>query len=354
MRRDRRPLLIGEPEIVRHDSRPPGHLESRRNDQINWVHALVPYWKEVSPNWPPDVEAELQFSIDRLIEAKRPRAAFQLVHFKLKELRPKQLYRLMRAIISNSEEAPGTYQLSEHDVREALALLDKSGEIAIDEMAGLEFQYIDALDSEGGRIPNLEKQIEAHPELFVQAVAFAYKRGDDGEDPEELRATDPEQLRYRAQAAYKILERLSRIPGRNHHDELDAQEIKKWVARVRAACKDLAREKICENALGKLFSTAPVGEDGIWPCEPVRDALEEIATETLSRTVKTGLYNARGVRGEGGGEERQLAGKYETWARALEFTHPRVSRILMMLVETYQHEANWEDTEAVVRKRLRY
>jgi hypothetical protein len=73
-----------------------------------------------------------------------------------------------------------------------------------------------------------------------------------------------------------------------------------WVARVRAACKDLAREKICENALGKLFSAAPVGEDGFWPCEPVRDALEEIATETLSRAVKTGLYNARGVhfRGE--------------------------------------------------------
>jgi hypothetical protein len=41
MRLDRRPLLIAEPEIVRHESSPPDELESRCDVQFNWVRTLV-------------------------------------------------------------------------------------------------------------------------------------------------------------------------------------------------------------------------------------------------------------------------------------------------------------------------
>ncbi|MGH6838026.1 MAG: hypothetical protein ACREDT_04350, partial [Methylocella sp.] len=40
MRRDRRPLLIVEPEIVRHESSPPDELESRHGAQFNQVQTL--------------------------------------------------------------------------------------------------------------------------------------------------------------------------------------------------------------------------------------------------------------------------------------------------------------------------
>ena len=40
MRLDRRPLLIAEPEIVRHESSPPDELESRCDVQFNWVQTL--------------------------------------------------------------------------------------------------------------------------------------------------------------------------------------------------------------------------------------------------------------------------------------------------------------------------
>jgi hypothetical protein len=41
MRLDRRPLLVIEPEIVRHESSLPHELESRRDAQFNWVRTLV-------------------------------------------------------------------------------------------------------------------------------------------------------------------------------------------------------------------------------------------------------------------------------------------------------------------------
>ena len=313
------------------------------------------YWKAVNPGWSRNTPEELQLAVDALLAVKRPRAAFAVIHFEMDEIPPKQMFRLLRSM-AGTEEANGAYQLERHDMRKAFELLNKSGEIASAELAGLEFQYIDIFDDENGGLPNLEKQIESNPELYVQAVAFAYKRDDGGEDPAHLRVDDQEARSNRALGAYKLLENLSRIPGRDQDGNLVAEAIVKWVTTVRAGCKELARGDVCDLALGKLFSAAPIGEDGIWPCRPVREALERVATEHMERGITTGLYNARGVhwRGEGGGQERELADKYRKWAQALDYTHPRVAKILNHMAETYEQEAKWHDTDAAVRKRLRY
>jgi hypothetical protein len=66
--------------------------------------------------------------------------------------------------------------------------------------------------------------------------------------------------------------------------------------------------------------------------------------------------DSRGVhwRGEGGDQERELAAKYRRWGEALQFSHPFVSaHFLMKLAQTYEREANSEDTEAGIRRRLR-
>ena len=316
------------------------------------------YWREVSPEpgWSfSSSEGELQFAVDILLEADRPKAAFYLIHCVMEKIQPKQLFRLMRAIATSGAEPSGAYKLESYSARDAFNRLNKSGEITVEDMAELEFLYIDVLAYDDGRIPNLEKQIEKHPELYAQLVALVYKRDDDGEDPIELQASDPKHIERRASAAYKLLESLARIPGHNRVGELDAVEIEKWVGQARAMCRELAREEVCDLSLGKLFSNAPIGSDGVWPCRPVRDALEKIATEALSDGIRTGLYNTRGVhwRGEGGGQEREIAERYRNWAKAIEFTHPRVSKILMKMMETYEREAILEDTTANVRKRLR-
>ena len=109
--------------------------------------------------------------------------------------------------------------------------------------------------------------------------------------------------------------------------------------------------------LGKLFSNAPAGEDGVWPNEAVRDVMEDLRSEDISSGAHTGLYNARGVhwRGEGGGQERELADKYRAWADALQFTHPFVSSsLLMSMVNTYEREAKQHDTEACIQRRLKH
>lgn len=190
----------------------------------------------------------------------------------------------------------------------------------------------------------------------MHAVVYAYKRDDDGEDPQELQASDEEHTENCAVAAHRLLEKLRCIPGRNKDGELDLQEIEKWVHQVRAGCKELAREKICDHMLGKLFSTVQPDEDDVWPCQPVGDALENIMSKALSDILQTALYNARGIhfRGEGGNDERRLVEQFKQNANALEYTHPKISRALMRLAENYKREAEYQDTDFLVRRRLRH
>ena len=241
-------------------------------------------------------------------------------------------------------------------IPQSFKLLHQSGEISADEMALLEFQYLDALDQQEYGIPNLEKQIEDNPDLFVQAISISYRRKDGVEDLVLLGATGSEERSKWAKATTNLLEKFVRIPGRDKDGDIDANKLLYWISSVRAKCKELARSEIGDFQIGKLLAKAPIGKDAIWPCEPVRKVLEDIANESIAEGMTNGLFNARGAHwrdpGAAGILERELSAKYCAWAEALDFTHPKVAKILREMVHIYEHQASWEDTETDARQRL--
>lgn len=317
------------------------------------------YWNDVAPDWIRDADDENSEAVERLLAARRPRAAFACVHFKLDTIEPELLFRLMSEMVTEGKDQPGEYQLEQYYIRKAFALMDKSPVLTLEQKAGLEFAYIDALsepwgEREGYGIPNLEKYVEAHPDLFVQAVVWAYKRSGEGEDPREWKVAH-EQVRHFAKRGHELLEGLGRMPGHDDLGELQADKLAAWIKTVRDACAELGRLEVANICLGKLLSGAPAGKDGVWPCEPVRQVMEDVHSKNIMEGAHTGLYNSRGViqRGEGGDQERDLAARYRVWANALQYSHPFVaSELLMGMVKTYENEANREDTEAGIRRRL--
>ncbi len=310
------------------------------------------YWNQVEPDWIHDAADENNEAVERLIMAQRPRAAFHCVHFNLETLEPGLLFRLMSELLKQGKDQPGQYQLDQHCLGEAFQLLDKSPALTPEQKARLELAYIDILGDYG--IPNLERYVERHPELFVQAVVWVYRRKDGGEDPPELQVA-AEQVQSLAERGYKLLESLGRIPGHDDLGELQADRLALWIKTVRDASDQLGRLDIADSCLGKLLSGAPVGIDGVWPCEPVRQVMEEVHSKEMMEGASIGRYNSRGPtwRGEGGGKERELANKYRAWADALQYSHPFVaSALLMQMVKTYEAEAEHWDLEAGVRRRL--
>lgn len=320
----------------------------------------VEYWKEIIPEWIFDEKHnENNEAVEHLLAIQRPRAAFSAVHFKLEDINPPLLHRMLSEMAMNDNDQPEQYQLQQYDIERAFSLLDKNSNATLDEKAGLEFAYIDILSRGSGSrsnygVPNLEKYIEAHPEFFVRAVVWAYKRRHGGEDPEDWKVPK-DQVQHLAERGHRLLDALERVPGRDKSGELDADKLSAWVKTIRSKCSELDRAASGDICLGKLFSSSPKGSDGVWPCEPVRQVLEEIQSEKISEGASTGLYNARGVhwRGEGGGQERELADKYRGWANILQYSHPFVaSTLLKEMMKTYEREADQQDVDAGIRQRM--
>ena len=317
------------------------------------------YWNNVIPEYTPDGH-DLNVGIRLLLDAKRPRAAFFSIGFKHKEVRPELLFQIISDMLKEGSDKKGEYPLDAHKIRRAFKVLDQDRDIPLEAKAGLEFSYLEALaggnDSDRHQIPNLERHIENHPEIFVQAIVWSYKRKTPGEDPPEFQMTGGNE--HLASKSYHLLQVLKRIPGQDETtEELAHEKLLEWVEAVRKRCHEFDRIEAADFRLGVLLSHAAVGKDGVWPNEAVRAVMQQLRSEEISRGALTGRYNARGVfwRGEGGEQERMLAAQYRQWAKELRFSHPFVySTLLMEIVKTYESEAEQEDIDARIRKRLRY
>ncbi len=326
-----------------------------------WAHVdLLPgtlrkrYWQQVQPGWAHFDDAELNHLIDELLAENRPRAAFSVAHLEWKSVETPRLIRLLREVASNGAEPPGHYQVDAHDIASAFESLEKRTDVSRDELAQLEFTFVKALEHTEHGIPNLERQLARSPQLFVQVLALTYKRDDEGQDPPEW-AVREENREAAWQASFTLLENAKCIPGTREGGAIDVDELTRWISEVRRLCEQHARRVIGDHAIGKLLSACAAGADGIWPCEPVRQVLEDIASKEMASGMSIGLYNSRGAswRGEGGAEERALASKYRNWSKQLAFEYPFVATMLEDIARSYDHDAERWENDRKIRRRIR-
>lgn len=324
------------------------------------------YWAEVIPRWIGLPDPDCIEGIGRLREAERPRAAFFYFHSQLRmsrnETDPEMLHDLLSAIAKGGKDRPGEYLLENYAVQQAFEIIDASPLLMLEQKAGLEFIYIETLFRPGvnrGRyhIPNLERYIEANPDFFARAIAWATRRKDGREDPPEFQAP-PDQKKIYTERARSLLDAVQRIPGHDESGALREDRLMNWVMAVRDACDKLGRKDIGDFRIGKLLAHAPAGDDGVWPCEPVREVMEKFRSEAMASDAYETILNSRGIvmRGEDGADgaqEREIADRYRKWAEALENSHPFVASIfLRKIAEYYEKYAKHEDANAEIRRRL--
>ena len=117
-----------------------------------------------------------------------------------------------------------------------------------------------------------------------------------------MRIENPEQRTAIASAAYNLLDQIKRIPGTEENGKIKAAELIAWLAEVRRLCREYARADIGDHCLGQLLAKAPEGENGLWPCKAVCEAMEETSSQEIGRGFYIGVRNSRGVhwRAKGG------------------------------------------------------
>src|SRR6266567_6083831 len=267
------------------------------------------YWREVVPGWMREDSPDINEVVDRLLDARRPRAAFFAIHFAVAELETSRLKRLLLEIGTCDAEEAGTYLMDGYHISEAFDILHKRTGVSEEEMVRLEFLFIHVLEHQSHGISNLEKQLGKSPALFVQVLGLRYRRHDGGEDPPEWKVADAEKASELATAAYRILVNFRRAPGTDDNGNIDEEALRTWVNQAQVLCAQHGRPEIGDQKIGEILSSPTVGKNGIWPREEVRKVLEECGTAELARGFQIGAYNSRGVhaRGEGGDQERALA-----------------------------------------------
>ena len=309
------------------------------------------YWAKVRPPWRGHTEEETNYAVSRLLAARRPRAAFDHVFFNWEHVDSAHIQRILTELPASDEWSQGKAQLNARNIRQALGVLNERNALSRLERARLEFLYIDLFWLDGDSIPNLEKEIEDNPELFCEAIVLAYPREESDAEP-EIGAEE----RLAAQRAHRLLHKLTQIPGHDRNGDLKADKLTKWIQRAQEICANKDRKRVADYKIGELLANAPVGEDGVWPCTPMREAMEVVLNNNLADGFRIGRQNLRGVYspGEDGAQERELAAQYEAWAKASDFSYPKVAGVLRELASIYKNAGKWQDQQAAVQRRLGY
>jgi addiction module HigA family antidote len=317
------------------------------------------YWKEVSPQKLfSDVPAEdVNRVVEELLEVERPRAAFFTVDMDFELLQSQRFIRLLVECGTIATEPTAHYQMERHNISNAFEVLSKRSDVPKEELARLEFLFIKALDHTKHGLKTLEEQLSRSPELFVQALTMLYKRQDGSEDPPELRPTNQDHAADLASAAYSLLHNIKKTPGTDPATgEVDAEKLRAWLARALELASDYSRRGVAESEIGQLLGRGPAGKDGIWPCEGVREVLEDVGTPEIARGMLVGVHNSRGAtwRGEGGDQERALSAKHRKWSSQIGVRYPFTARMLEDIALSYDRDAERWDEDFEIRHRLEH
>lgn len=190
----------------------------------------------------------------------------------------------------------------------------------------------------------LYKHLGANPAEFVAFVSMVYR----GE--EESPRTPSAQDEARARLAWIVLREWRSVPGLLDDGTVDGTHLTEWVSAARLGVAESARASVGDEVIGEVLAASPIGIDGAWPAEPVRDIIESVRSSRLDTGLAIGRYNQRGVhsRGllDGGAQERTLEADYRAWASQIASKWPRTARILRGIADDYAHEAEHHDADS--------
>ena len=224
-------------------------------------------------------------------------------------------------------------------------VLDQSDEVPDSMIARLEIPYVGILGYHRPQLA-LHREVAKDPSLFADLITWAFRRSDGQADE----AVDDQTLERRATLAYSLVWKLRILPGLMEDGSVDAESLSTWVNEARRLCKERARGDVGDQQIGQVLANAPVGKDGIWPCEPVRDLLDSLASRHVGIGFGIGKSNLRGVTSrtlfEGGRQERSLADRGLDDATRITATWPFTAQLLRELAASYDSEARREDQEA--------
>jgi transcriptional regulator with XRE-family HTH domain len=310
------------------------------------------YWKLAPHYWTSDDPSEVVFAIRKLIVVGRARHALALAHSRNAALSTELLVEVLTQAsqqpFGRSEDGNESTMFQYH-VEEILRTLDGRDDVALTVVAGLEWKYMALLEHSRRPPVVLPRALAEDPQLFMSLVSAAFRPSAES-GIVDVPAPDPEQASLRAEQSARLLEIWRVLPGTRHDATIDPKALESWIEKARTLARQARRTEVADIRIGNVLSASPLGKDGHWPAEAVREALDRFDSEDIVSGFVIGRRNRRGatMRGlrDGGEQERQEAAKYRAWAKAIRSKHRYTARALDSIAESYEHDAKRHDQRA--------
>lgn len=258
---------------------------------------------------------------------------------------------VLEAGVSEANASPARAQSAAFSIAQTLKVVSESKRLQPQELIHLEWIYFGVLEHQAQHKLAIYEHLISAPALLLQLVELIYipegMAKDDLSEPSEVQKSAATQ-------AWRILHHWEPFSAVSPQAMSQPGDLAANIESIRALAAEKRQGRIVDDLLGKALASSPVGTDGQWPHESVREVLERYGgIEEFADGFVVGRCNLRGSTsrglGDGGEQERDLAGAYGAWQRATAISHPRTSRLLGRLAESYRSDANWQDVHARTR-----
>ncbi|MDE2937376.1 MAG: hypothetical protein OXR67_00430 [Chloroflexota bacterium] len=303
------------------------------------------YWKSM---WPPTVTGleseDFAFAVQQLLSVRR--SADIVRWLALRPMSDQLVVQILEAVpIDLAASAGQEPRVDAFRVAHLFERLDRSNDVPDDLVAKLEVPYIGVLRHDRPNLA-LHREVTRHPSLFADLIAWAFTRSDGQADE----VVDDQTQERRATLVYSLIWELHTVPGLMEDGSVDAESLSKWVKEARRLCIERSREVAGDQQIGQVLANSPIGIDGIWPCEPVREMLDSLSSRHVGIGFVIGKSNLRGTtsRGlfDGGVQERSLSDKYREDAAKTAARWPFTASLLRRLAAGYKAEGRFHDQQA--------
>ncbi|KAA3451610.1 XRE family transcriptional regulator [Mesorhizobium sp. SARCC-RB16n] len=311
------------------------------------------YWRQTPVFWMSEGSEEVGFAIRKLISVGRARHALPLAGRDNQNDLPSDLLLevLLEAASQPFENADDRNEATmfQHYAAEILQLLDNRSDVDTKMLARVEWTYLPVLTRSRRPPKVLLKALSEQPSFFVEMLSVVFKAREES-GVVDAEPENPERARAVANQAYRLLDEWDRLPGTQDDGAIDATALETWIKEARSLAKAAGREDIADSRIGNVLAASPLGADGNWPHEAVRDVIDLFRSKPMINGFVVGKSNRRGVTmrspRDGGNLERQEAEKYRNWSKAISFDHPHTAKALDTLADSYEAQAHRHDESA--------
>lgn len=305
------------------------------------------YWERARGYCRSEKNEDVQFAVEKLLMAKRPRVAIETAGDHRISLPSKLLKQVILDLLSEPTKLVADTMMDYHLANIFIQLYERK-ELPDEEIAKLEWPFAALfrdIHHYTKRPFAIHKVLEKDPALFADLVGMVYKRDDRQPNPK-----NPNESEKLAKNARAILDAWRSIPGSKEDGTIDDKALSIWVRTARAKCASSKHVTGGDLQIAFMLAHSPSDSDGLWPHTAVRSIIENLDNDIINRHIPIEIYNGRGVVSrnpdEGGNQERKLAQNYKEMSEKLNTKWPVTASILRDISSSYEQDARREDIDS--------